>query len=67
MFPQRQTTAGVVDDLDVADVAGAPLGAAMEPAVGDDPGPDPGPDLDDDDVVVALRRRPTATPRGRGR
>src|SRR4029079_16983292 len=44
---------GVVADLDVAHVAGAPLGTAMEPAVGDDPGADPGPDLHDDDVVVA--------------
>ena len=43
----------VVDDLDVADVAGTALGAAMEAAVGDDPGADARPDLDDDDVVVA--------------
>ena len=55
MLPQRQTTDAVVDDLDVADVAGAALRAAMEPAVGDDPGPDAGPDLDDDHVVVAGR------------
>ena len=40
MLPQRQMTAGSSDDLDVADVAGAALRAAMELAVGDDPGPD---------------------------
>ena len=57
---------GVVDDLDVTDVAGAALGAAMQAAVGDDPGPDPGPDLDDDDVVVADRDARTATRRGPG-
>ena len=45
----------IVGDLDVADVAGAALGAAMEAAVRDDPRADPGPDLDDDDVVVAGR------------
>src|SRR5437667_11780841 len=45
----------VVRDLDVAHVAGTPLGTAMEPAVRDDPSPDPGPDLDHDDVVVAGR------------
>ena len=45
----------IVHDLDVADVAGAPLRAAMEVAVRDDPGADAGPDLDDDDVVVAGR------------
>ena len=33
MFPQRQTTRRVVGDLDVTDVAGAALGAAMEPAL----------------------------------
>ena len=43
----------VVDDLDMADVAGAALGAAVEAPVRDDPGPDAGPDLHDDDVVVA--------------
>ena len=52
-MPQRQTTVGSSVDLDVADVAGTALRAAMEPAVGDDPGADAGPDLDDDDVVVA--------------
>ena len=46
---------GVVDDLDVADVAGAPLRAAVEVAVRDDPRPDAGPDLDHDHVVVAGR------------
>ena len=55
MFPQRQTTDGVVDDLDVPDVAGAALRAAVEAAVGDDAGADAGPDLDDDHVVVADR------------
>ena len=30
----------IVDDLDVPDVAGTALGAAVEPAVGDDPGAD---------------------------
>ena len=57
----------VVGDLDVADVAGTPLGAAMEAAVGDDPGADAGADLDDDDVVVAGRdpRAPLARAPGR--
>ena len=45
----------VVDDLDVADVAGTPLRAAMEVAVRDDARADPGPDLHDHDVVVAGR------------
>ena len=56
----------VVGDLDMADVAGAPLRPAMEAAVRDDPRPDARPDLDDDDVVVARRRRRSATPRGPG-
>ena len=63
MLPQRQTTDGIVGDLDVADVAGAPLRAAVEPAVRDDPGADPRPDLDDDDVVVARRDPDRHSPR----
>ena len=55
MLPQRQIDRRIVGDLDVADVAGTPLRAAVEMAVRDDPGPDPRPDLDDDDVVVAGR------------
>ena len=45
----------VIDDLDVADVAGTALGAAVEVAVRDDAGPDAGADLDDHHVVVAGR------------
>ena len=53
MLPQRQMTVGVVDDLDVAHVAGAALRAAMQPPIGDDAGADAGADLDHDHVVVA--------------
>ena len=53
MLPHRQTTAGSSIDLDVPDIAGAALRAAVEPTVGDDAGPDPRPDLDDDHVLVA--------------
>ena len=59
--------ARIVDDLDVADVAGTALGAAMEPAVADDPGADARADLDDDDVVVARGDTRSAIRRGRGR
>ena len=52
-LPQRHTTDAVVDDLDVADVAGATLRAAVDPPVRDDAGADAGADLDDHDVVVA--------------
>jgi hypothetical protein len=45
---------GVVDDLDVPDVAGTPLRAAVKPTVGDDPRADARPDLHHDHVVVAL-------------
>ena len=54
----------IVGDLDVADVAGAALGAAVEPAAGDDPGPDARPDLHDDDVVVAGRDAGSPLPEG---
>ena len=57
----------IVGDLDVADVAGTPLRAAMEVAVRDDPGPDARPDLDDDHVVVAGRDAGSPLARGRGR
>ena len=43
----------VVDDLDVADVAGRSLGAAVQLAVGDQPGADARPDLHEDDIGVA--------------
>ena len=48
-----RSTSRSSDDLDVPDVAGRPLRAAVEPPVRDDPGADAGADLDDDDVVVA--------------
>ena len=64
MLPQRQMTVGSSDDLDVADVAGAALRAAVEPAVRDDAGADAGPDLDDDDVVVAGRDARSPLPEG---
>src|SRR5215208_3600472 len=43
----------VVEHLDVADVACAPLSAAVELAADDDPGADPRSDLHEHDVVVA--------------
>src|SRR3712207_6894438 len=39
----------------VADIAGAPLGAAMQPATGDQAGTDAGADLDVDHVALVLR------------
>ena len=51
--PASTDDRGVVDNLDVPDVAGAALRTAVDPPVRDDPGADAGPDLHDDDVVVA--------------
>ena len=41
----------VVGDVDVADVAGGTLGAAVDAAVGDDAAADAGADLDEQQVV----------------
>ena len=62
--PAPAQDGGIVGDLDVPDVPGTSLGAAMQPAVGDDAGPDPRPDLDDDDVVVAGGHARSPLPEG---
>ena len=62
--PAATDDGGIVDDLDVPDVAGRSLRAAVEAAVGDDAGADPGPDLDDDHVVVADRDPGPPLPEG---
>ena len=54
-LPQRQTTDGIVGDLDVAHVPGTALGTAVEPPVGDDARPDARADLDHHHVLVAHR------------
>ena len=54
----------VVGDLDVADVTGRALCAAMEEPVADQPGADARADLDEDDVAVAPRRSRPATRQG---
>ena len=51
-----------VEDLDVADVACAALGAPVQAALDDDPGADARADLDEDDVLVLARDAARSSP-----
>ena len=53
----------VAGHVDVADVARRALGAAVDPAVGDDPAADAGPDLDEQQMVVGAPGLPVLAQR----